>query len=191
MSDKGSRSGTPKASSRKSSKAGTPKGSKSGTPKGSKSNTPLPTDPQAMEITEEEALAAGACKWFPRPNIPHTFQWMAGYFFQRKHRFDSQNGHFVDQSRPQLSCWDQSRLQLNCWDQSRPLNELLRSVQTPDCVDFLLFIPLPNTSIPDQLFLNFGQHKFLILFIQVFYRKWSNLLIVPACHMSIYIYSPL
>lgn len=88
MSDKGSRSGTPKASSRKSSKAGTPKGSKSGTPKGSKSNTPLPTDPQAMteEITEEEALAAGACKQFPHPNIPCTII-LAGYFFQRKHRF--------------------------------------------------------------------------------------------------------
>lgn len=64
MSDKGSRTGTPKGGSRKSSKAGTPRGSKSGTPKGSKSNTPLPTDPQTttQEITEEESLAAGACK---------------------------------------------------------------------------------------------------------------------------------
>ena len=64
MSDKGSRTGTPKTSSRKSSKAGTPKGSKSGTPKGSKSNTPLPSEPQnaTEEITTEESLAAGACK---------------------------------------------------------------------------------------------------------------------------------
>lgn len=65
MSDKGSRTGTPKTSSRKSSKAGTPKGSKSGTPKGSKSNTPLPSEPQnaTEEITTEESLAAGACKF--------------------------------------------------------------------------------------------------------------------------------
>lgn len=112
MSDKGSRSGTPKASSRKSSKAGTPKGSKSGTPKGSKSNTPLPTDPQAMEITEEEALAAGACKWFPRYPT-----------------YSSVNGGLVFSEKTQI--W-QSK-----WPFLRSVQtptELLRSVQTPESV---------------------------------------------------------
>lgn len=41
MSEKGSRTGTPKGSL-KGSKAGTPRSSKANTPKGSKSNTPLP-----------------------------------------------------------------------------------------------------------------------------------------------------
>ncbi|XP_052771051.1 dynein axonemal heavy chain 2-like [Mya arenaria] len=44
MSEKGSRTGTPKGSL-KGSKAGTPRSSKANTPKGSKSNTPLPDQP--------------------------------------------------------------------------------------------------------------------------------------------------
>lgn len=122
MSDKGSRSGTPKASSRKSSKAGTPKGSKSGTPKGSKSNTPLPTDPQAMEITEEEALAAGACKWFPQ--YPTYFSVNGGLFFSEKTQ--------IWQSK-----WPFCRSVQTPTELLRSVQtptELLRSVQTPEWV---------------------------------------------------------
>ena len=60
MSEKGSRTGTPKGSvkgSTKGSKAGTPRSSKASTPKGSKAPTPLPsadTGGAANGTTDEE-----------------------------------------------------------------------------------------------------------------------------------------
>ena len=69
MSEKGSRTGTPKGGSRKGSKASTPRGSKAGTPKGSKSNTPLPAEgtPVADESAAIEDLAGGTCKCMQLP----------------------------------------------------------------------------------------------------------------------------
>ena len=50
MSEKGSRTGTPKGSV-KGSKQGTPRGSKANTPKGSKSNTPVPDQPSDLGVS--------------------------------------------------------------------------------------------------------------------------------------------
>lgn len=60
MSEKGSRTGTPKGSV-KGSKAGTPRSSKANTPKGSKSNTPLP-DIAADDSNKLDDSQQGACK---------------------------------------------------------------------------------------------------------------------------------
>jgi len=70
MSEKGSRTNTPKPGSKKGSKANTPRGSKPGTPKGSTSNTPLPTEPAALAVNgtaepeEGQELDVVACKYF-------------------------------------------------------------------------------------------------------------------------------
>ncbi|KAK3095642.1 hypothetical protein FSP39_017066 [Pinctada imbricata] len=68
MSEKGSRTGTPKGGSRKGSKTSTPRGSKAGTPKGSKSNTPLPAEGAiAVEEAGGEDLAAGTSNGTSQP----------------------------------------------------------------------------------------------------------------------------
>ncbi|KAL3846382.1 hypothetical protein ACJMK2_017380 [Sinanodonta woodiana] len=63
MSQKGSRSGTPKGGSTKGSKTGTPQSSKTGTPKTSKSNTPLPVeadDGAANGISDQQVSGNGS-----------------------------------------------------------------------------------------------------------------------------------
>ena len=65
MSEKGSRTGTPKGSV-KGSKTGTPRSSKANTPKGSKSNTPLPDqtpDTAAGASNGSAELEPGTCKF--------------------------------------------------------------------------------------------------------------------------------
>ena len=96
MSEKGSRTGTPKGSL-KGSKPGTPQGSKTntpkGTPKGSKSNTPLPdqpADPAALGASNgtsegEQVLSMQLLKKSKKPlilNIVLTSSSFQEYWFK-------------------------------------------------------------------------------------------------------------